>query len=142
MSEAKNENGEPFPAPRLRYSSLMPWQRPRGVATGPHRKSGVLYRLTSACPVELYFLPRSAYLLHTPLEDELQVKQGGGGVLKVCCWMIFPLSGEWKAADFRFKSSSSVRVNSHVLLSRVASLGLAAVLVFNGKRYRVVPLNL
>jgi hypothetical protein len=48
----KNESGEPLTAPRLRYSSLMPWQRPRGVANGAHRKSGVIYRLTSACPAE------------------------------------------------------------------------------------------
>ncbi len=48
----RNENGEPFPAPRLRCLSLMPWQRPRGVANGAHRKSGVIYRLTSACPAE------------------------------------------------------------------------------------------
>ena len=40
-SWAKNENGEPFLAPRLRCSSFMPWQRPRGVANGAHRKSGV-----------------------------------------------------------------------------------------------------
>ena len=44
----------------------MPWQRPRGVASGAHRKSGVIYRLTSACPAESY-LPRSAYFLLTPL---------------------------------------------------------------------------
>jgi len=40
-----NENGEPFPAPRLRHRSLMPWQRPRGVAIGTHRKSGVFIAL-------------------------------------------------------------------------------------------------
>ena len=69
-SASRNENGEPFPAPRLRYSSL-PWQRPRGVANGAHRKSGVIYRLTSACPVESY-LRRSAYFLHTLLRGEMQ----------------------------------------------------------------------
>ena len=31
-SWAKDESGEPLPAPRLKCSSLMPWQRPRGVA--------------------------------------------------------------------------------------------------------------
>jgi len=51
-SWAKNGSGEPHPAPRLGCSSLMPWQRPRGVANGAHRKSGVIYRLTSACPAE------------------------------------------------------------------------------------------
>jgi len=59
--EPQNENREPFPAHCLRYLSKVPWQRPRGVATGSHRKSGVLNRLTSACPVELYLLLR----LHT-----------------------------------------------------------------------------
>jgi len=49
----------------------MPWQRPRGVANGAHRKSGVFYRLTSACPAES-FLPRSAYFLLTPLRGKLQ----------------------------------------------------------------------
>jgi hypothetical protein len=53
----------------------MPWQRPRGVANGAHRKSGVIFRLTSACPVES-FLPRSAYFLHTPLRDEMQALRG------------------------------------------------------------------
>ena len=71
---AKNENGEPFPAPRLKCLSLMPWQRPRGVASGAHRKSGVVLRLTSACPVES-FLPRSAYFLHTTFGAELQVHE-------------------------------------------------------------------
>jgi hypothetical protein len=31
-SWANNESGEPPPAPRLRCSSFLPWQRPRGVA--------------------------------------------------------------------------------------------------------------
>jgi hypothetical protein len=51
---------------------VEPWQRPRGVATGTHRKSGVINRLTSARPVELSRLRRSAYLLLTPLQGELQ----------------------------------------------------------------------
>jgi hypothetical protein len=42
VEHPQNENGEPLPAPHLRCSSLMPWQRPRGVATGTHRKSGVI----------------------------------------------------------------------------------------------------
>jgi hypothetical protein len=68
----QNENGEPFLVPRL-VSLLfyVPWQRPRNVVNGAHRKSGVIIRLSYACPVETYPLPSACFLL-TPLRDELQ----------------------------------------------------------------------
>ena len=73
---AKNENGEPFLVPRLvSVLSFAPWKRPRNVATGAHRKSGVVICLSYACPVELYLLP-SACLLFTPLQGELQAFSG------------------------------------------------------------------
>jgi hypothetical protein len=50
---------------------FAPWQRPRGVASSAHRKSGVVICLSYACPVESFLLP-SAYFLSTPLQLELQ----------------------------------------------------------------------
>ena len=72
----KNENGESVSRRTrpLRYLSLMPWQRPRSVAGGAHRNSGVIIRLTSACAVESSLHP-SAYLLHTPLRVKVQAPQ-------------------------------------------------------------------
>jgi hypothetical protein len=68
----QNEDGEPILVPRFVSSFFyQPWQRPRNVASGAHRKSGVIIRLSYACPVEPYLLPSACFLL-TPLHDELQ----------------------------------------------------------------------
>ena len=72
MSWPQNESGEPILAPRFfRSLSHVPWQRPRNAASGAHRKSGVIIRLSYACTVESYLLPSACSLL-TPLHDELQ----------------------------------------------------------------------
>jgi hypothetical protein len=42
-----------------------------GIASGTHRKSGVLFLTSNASPVESYLLP-SAYSLFTPRREELQ----------------------------------------------------------------------
>jgi hypothetical protein len=45
-----------------------------GRCQGAHRKSGVVIRLTYACPAESYLL-QLAYSLLTPLQEELQAPQ-------------------------------------------------------------------
>jgi len=67
----KKENGNRIRFPVSLCSSLMPWQRPQGVANGTHRKSGVINRPTSAHPVDS-LLRQSAYFLDTPLRAQLQ----------------------------------------------------------------------
>ena len=67
----KEENGKPRVAPRF-LSLLDAVAGPLcGVASGTHRKSGVIVLTSNASPVESYLLP-SAYPLLTPRREKLQ----------------------------------------------------------------------
>ena len=104
-----NENGEPILAPPLISSpSYVPWQRPRNAASGAHRKSGVIIRLSYACPAESYLLP-SACFLFTPLCKKLQAPSASppGG----------PFGGRWSRFDGKLSQNvpklASLRLTLH-----------------------------
>jgi hypothetical protein len=71
----KIENGEPVPVPRLiQFAVRLPWHgsAERCQRCAPQERCDHAISIY-ACPVESYLL-RSAYLLLTPLHDELQVR--------------------------------------------------------------------
>jgi hypothetical protein len=63
IAQAKNENGEPIWFPVSPFCLFTPWQRPRDVASGTHRKSGAVIRPTYACQVESFRLPSAHFLI-------------------------------------------------------------------------------
>jgi len=87
-SRAKNESGEPSPAPRLSVRRKCRDSVREDVANGAHRKSGVVIRPSNAFQVESVTPPfLLAHFLHTPMRDRLQYSKvlvPSGGRLREC----------------------------------------------------------